>query len=243
MYLGAGIWPWHSSTMSSLWISETFLSIQGEGLLAGVPSLFIRTSGCNLRCHFCDTPYTSWEATGEQRSLASLLAWVDAHPHVRHVVVTGGEPVIAVGIEALIEALQARDLHITVETAGTVWKPLPVDLWSISPKLASSAPRDDAQGWRARHLATRYAPEVLRAMMGSTYQLKFVAGSLEDLDDIAAIVADLGAARDRVLVMPEAISVEALDETSRWLVPAVIARGFRYCDRLHIRLFGHTRGT
>ncbi len=243
MYLGARMRPWHSSPMTSLWISETFLSIQGEGLLAGVPSLFIRTSGCNLRCHFCDTPYTSWEATGEQRTLESILAWVDAHPHVRHVVVTGGEPVIAVGIEALIAALHARHLHITIETAGTVSKPLPVDLWSISPKLLSSAPRDEAQGWRARHLATRHAPDVLRAMMASTYQLKFVASSPADLEDIASLVADLGADPNRVLVMPEATSVEALDETSHWLVPAVIARGWRYCDRLHIRLFGHTRGT
>jgi 7-carboxy-7-deazaguanine synthase len=229
--------------MTSLWIAETFLSVQGEGLLAGVPSLFIRTSGCNLRCHFCDTPYTSWHATGDSRPLSSILAWVDAHPHVRHVVVTGGEPVLAVGIEALIDGLRARQRHITVETAGTVWKPLSVDLWSISPKLASSAPRDDADGWRARHEATRHAPEVLAQMLAAPHQLKFVAGHPGDLDEIARLVGHLGASPERVLVMPEGTSIAALDEVARWLVPAVIARGWRYCDRLHIRLFGHTPGT
>ena len=62
----------------TLFISETFTSIQGEGLLTGVPSVFIRTSGCNLRCRWCDTPYTSWEPTGQRETLEGLMAIVEA---------------------------------------------------------------------------------------------------------------------------------------------------------------------
>jgi len=230
------------TTATTLWIAETFVSVQGEGKLAGVPSLFVRTSGCNLRCHFCDTPYSSWDASGEHRAIEAILAPLDAHPAVKHAVVTGGEPMIAKGVEALVAALKARGLHVTVETAGTHFLPLPVDLWSVSPKLASSAP-DAASGWRERHEATRVRDDVVRAMMQGEHQLKFVAGRPADLEEIAAWVARLGASPEHVLVMPEGISNAMLDAVARWLVPAVIARGWRYCDRLHIRLFGHTAGT
>jgi 7-carboxy-7-deazaguanine synthase len=233
--------------MTTLWIAETFVSIQGEGKLAGVPSLFVRTSGCNLRCHFCDTPYSSWQASGEHRDITELVALFDAYPNVRHAVVTGGEPMIAKGIEALVAALKARGLHITIETAGTVYKPLPgVDLWSISPKLASSTPSstyEDGLDWAVRHEQTRYNPIVLRQMMAREHQLKFVAAEPSDLDEITAITSELGAEPANILVMPEGVSIEELDAVATWLVPAVIERGWRYCDRLHIRLFGHTPGT
>jgi 7-carboxy-7-deazaguanine synthase len=227
---------------TTLWISESFVSVQGEGKLAGTPSLFIRTSGCNLRCRFCDTPYASWDPVGEHLGIAELLAPLEAHPRLRHVVVTGGEPMVAKGIGALVTALAERDLHITVETAGTVYQPLPVDLWSVSPKLASSAP-DEASGWRQQHEATRVRDDVVRAMMRGEHQLKFVAGRPADLEEIAAWAERLGAHPENLLVMPEGTSVAELDAVAKWLVPEVIARGWRFSDRLHIRLFGHTRGT
>lgn len=227
---------------TTLWIAETFVSIQGEGVLAGTPSLFIRTSGCNLRCHFCDTPYSSWQAAGEPRTIASLLSALERHSRVAHAVVTGGEPLIAKGIEALVAALKGRGLHVTVETAGTRFIDLPVDLWSISPKLASSAPPADS-GWRERHEAERVRDDAIVAMMRRPHQLKFVAGQPADLDEIEAWVARVGADARDVMVMPEGTSVEAIDAVASWLVPALIERGWRYCDRLHIRLFGHTPGT
>jgi 7-carboxy-7-deazaguanine synthase len=227
---------------TTLWIAEAFVSLQGEGKLTGTPSLFIRTSGCNLRCHFCDTPFTSWDAVGEHRSIAELLAPLEEQAGVRHAVVTGGEPMIAKGIDALVDALKERGLHVTIETAGTAFVPLPIDLWSVSPKLASSAPAADS-GWRERHEATRVRDDVIRAMMRGEHQLKFVAGQPADLEEIAAWVERLEADPGNVLVMPEGTSAAALDRVATWLVPAVIARGWRYCDRLHIRLFGHTPGT
>src|SRR5512142_50016 len=120
-------------------IAELFYSIQGEGALIGVPSVFVRTSGCNLRCSWCDTPYTSWHPEGTELSLGQILDEVLAHP-ARHVVVTGGEPMIAPEIIPLTERLREASLHITIETAGTVFKPVACDLMSISPKLSNSTP-------------------------------------------------------------------------------------------------------
>jgi 7-carboxy-7-deazaguanine synthase len=231
--------------MERLLIAETFVSVQGEGILAGTPSLFIRTAGCNLRCRFCDTPYTSWQSVGTPMAVAELLGLLEAHPTVGHVVLTGGEPLIAKGGSALVEALATRGYHITVETAGTVFAPWPVQLWSVSPKLASSTPGPEHDPWSARHESLRIQPDVLSAFAshGVAVQWKFVVGTEADLAEVDALVATLGLARRDVLLMPEGTDVTALDAVARWLVPACIARGMRYCDRLHIRLFGHTRGT
>jgi 7-carboxy-7-deazaguanine synthase len=231
--------------MARLLLSERFVSVQGEGSLTGVPSLFIRTSGCNLRCRFCDTPYTSWEPEGSWTELAELIDFARAHPQVRHAVVTGGEPLIAKGVEELVGALKAEGLHVTIETAATVFLPLPVDLWSLSPKLANSTPGEDHPVWARKHEALRYQPEVLRQFLahGPRVQLKIVVGAPADLDEVERIVADVGAPPDLVMLMPEGTSVAAMDAVAAWLVPACIARGWRYCDRLHIRLFGHTPGT
>lgn len=229
----------------SLWITETFVSVQGEGVMTGVPSFFVRFAGCNLRCRWCDTPYASWAPEGETLELDAVLARAALTPKVRHVVVTGGEPMIAKGLDELVAAFDARGYHVTIETAATVYRPLPgVDLWSMSPKLASSGPGADEPAWAARHEQTRRAPDVIRQMMAtSDYQLKIVIGDEADLAEADALVAEVGAAPDRVLLMPEGVDVAALDRGAAWLVPAAIARGYRYCDRLHVRLFGHTRGT
>jgi len=235
-------------------ISETFYSIQGEGELTGVPSVFIRTSGCNLRCSWCDTPYASWRPEGTRRSVEDLVAEVRAQPG-RHVVLTGGEPMIAPELPALAAALRAAGYHITIETAGTV-PPAGVacDLASISPKLANSTPSVEAAGeaWVARHEATRRRPDVVRAWLESyDYQLKFVASAPADLDEIAGMVAELerggGPAlripAHKVLVMPEATTLERLRERASWLGEACKARGWRYAHRLHVELYGNRRGT
>src|SRR6185369_15469098 len=101
-------------------ISEIFYSLQGEGELTGVPSVFVRTSGCNLRCSWCDTPYASWNPEGEQQSVAQIMAAIEAHPVARHVVLTGGEPMIAKDIRALAAAIKETGRHITIESAATI---------------------------------------------------------------------------------------------------------------------------
>src|SRR5579862_2464818 len=163
-----------STTRSStaLKISEIFYSIQGEGALIGTPSVFVRTSGCNLRCTWCDTPYTSWTPEGEERSVDSVVEEVNGYG-AAHVVVTGGEPMIAPGIEELTHRLSQ---HVTIETAGTVDTPVRCDLMSISPKLANSTPlhRDNGR-WAQQHERLRYQPEILKRLIQFyPYQLKFV---------------------------------------------------------------------
>jgi 7-carboxy-7-deazaguanine synthase len=224
-------------------IAEIFYSIQGEGTLAGVPSVFVRTSGCNLRCYWCDTPYTSWKPEGREIEIGEILSAVGAYP-AAHVVVTGGEPMIAEGIVELTERLKEAGLHITIETAGTVEKPVICDLMSVSPKLANSTPRErEGGGWAAQHDRLRYQPQVLRKLMGDyEYQLTFVVARPEDLAEIGVILNETVADRGRVVLMPEGIDAATLQERARWLVEICKRENFRYGPRLHIDLFGNLRG-
>src|SRR5437764_9179607 len=95
-------------------ISELFYSIQGEGKLAGVPSVFVRASGCNLRCVWCDTPYASWDPQGEDVGVEEIVRRVEAFG-AKQVVVTGGEPMIMPDVAALCESLKTRGHHVTIE--------------------------------------------------------------------------------------------------------------------------------
>src|SRR5271166_2166097 len=121
------------SKRPALKIVELFYSLQGEGSLVGVPSFFIRASGCNLRCTWCDTPYTSWKPEGAEMPLPAILEKVHDYPAAHaaiHVVVTGGEPMMFEETVALTDALKDLWLHITIETAGTVNQPVVCDLMS-----------------------------------------------------------------------------------------------------------------
>src|SRR3712207_3259884 len=120
-------------------VSELFYSIQGEGKLTGLPSVFVRASGCNLRCSWCDTPYASWDPEGDDVPVPNIVREVEAFG-AKHVVLTGGEPMIMPDIGELCTALKESGHHITIETAANVFKPLPLDLSSLSPKLSNSTP-------------------------------------------------------------------------------------------------------
>ena len=224
-------------------IAEIFYSIQGEGVLAGVPSAFVRTSGCNLRCTWCDTPYTSWEPEGENRSIDEIAAAV-ASFRAAHVVITGGEPMIAPEIIELTRTFRGAGLHITIETAGTVFAPVECDLMSISPKLANSTPHErDGGRWAAQHDRLRYQPDVLQQLMRAyEYQLKFVVTSPADLEEIEAMRERLDVDRARVILMPEGTSAEVLRERAVWLTEVCKRSGYRYGPRLHVEVWGNRRG-
>ncbi len=234
-------------------IAELFYSLQGEGALLGVPSVFIRTSGCNLRCAWCDTPYTSWQPEGAELSLDRILDEVKAHP-ARHVVVTGGEPMIAPEIIALTERLRRGGWHITIETAGTVFQPVACDLMSISPKLSNSTPlagrsswsEGDPQvaaRWAAQHDRLRINCPVLRDLMSRyEYQLKFVIEKPADLEEVRELVSSLSADPRRVILMPEGTDRDLLRDRGAWLAEIAKAEGFRYTPRLHVELWGNRRG-
>jgi 7-carboxy-7-deazaguanine synthase len=226
-------------------IAEIFYSIQGEGRLTGVPSAFIRTSGCNLRCAWCDSGYTSWEPEGDSLTVAEILDRVSAFP-TRHVVLTGGEPLIAPAIEELCAGLHEREYHITLETAATVFKPVACDLASLSPKLGNSTPHLRESGRHAlKHDELRLQFDVIQAFMDRyDHQLKFVLDRPEDLDEVHSILGRLrGVDVTKVLLMPQGITHEELLQRAPWLVEACKHHGYRYCPRLHIELFGNVRGT
>ncbi len=230
-------------------ISEIFHSIQGEGLLLGVPSVFVRTSGCNLRCRWCDTPYASWNPEGEEMTLPTIMQRVRSY-ECRHVVLTGGEPMVASGIRELASILREEGFHITIETAATVVpEGIAFDLASLSPKLADSTPEWETAGpWRERHESTRRKPSVIRQwLQAGPCQLKFVVSQVEDLPEIEELLNEVGAVhgftRDRVLLMPEGTDVETLRERGPVLAEICLEHGFRFAPRIHIELFGNTRGT
>jgi 7-carboxy-7-deazaguanine synthase len=221
-------------------IAELFYSIQGEGALVGVPSVFVRTSGCNLRCEWCDTPYTSWRPEGTDWTLDRIVAEVRSHP-ARHVVVTGGEPMIAPEIVTLTERLREAGLHITIETAGTVFHPVACDLMSISPKLANSTPADPQ--WSRQHERLRIQPDVLRSLMERyEYQLKFVIADRTDLEEVRDLIVQLNADRERVILMPEGTERDRLRERALWIADVCKREGFRFSPRLHVDLWGDKRG-
>jgi 7-carboxy-7-deazaguanine synthase len=229
-------------------ISEIFYSIQGEGELTGVPSVFVRTSGCNLRCTWCDTPYASWNPEGEQRSVPQILAAIDRHRIARHVVLTGGEPMIAKDIATLASEIKSTGRHITIETAATIApQGIACHLASLSPKLLNSAPDPVEHGvWRKKHEATRWQPEVVRAWVDHyPFQFKFVVARPEDVEELEHMLAALqrDIPRHKVLLMPEATSLEKMRDRAAWLGELCKTRGYRYAHRLHIELYGNRRGT
>lgn len=227
-------------------ISETFYSVQGEGKLSGVPSFFIRTSGCNLRCVWCDTPYASWNPEGEERTVGALVKEVRATP-ARHVVLTGGEPMIQAEIGELFAALKALDYHVTIETAGTIFKDLRADLMSISPKLANSTPWEREGGRFAQvHEKNRVDVDALADLMrvAVDHQLKFVVERESDLAEIEDLLGKLPpTAPSNVLLMPEGVTVEAIRSRAMAVSELCKARGYRYCPRMHVELYGNKRGT
>jgi 7-carboxy-7-deazaguanine synthase len=224
-------------------IAEIFRSIQGEGLYAGTPSLFVRTTGCNLRCWFCDTPYTSWSPEGRFCTLDDLLQQYDS-ADTRHVVLTGGEPLLQPAIVTLSQQLRDRGAVITIETAATVDRPVVADLMSISPKLSNSIPQSHPH-WRQRHEATQFRPDVVRRWLRDyRCQWKFVVDGPSDLHEVDRYLQQFPAIRpDTVWLMPQATTTEALHAKREWLEPAALQAGYRYCGREQIVWFGHVRGT
>jgi 7-carboxy-7-deazaguanine synthase len=227
--------------------SELFHSIQGEGGLAGTPSVFVRTSGCNLRCWFCDTPYTSWEPERTRVNWREVLDQVLAID-CRHIVVTGGEPLLQPEVVPLTQGLRNAARHVTVETAGTVFRPVAADLISLSPKLSNSTPterhRPGGGRYSARHERFRDNPATVWQLTdGYDYQIKFVVDRPEDLAEIDEYLTRYGHLdRGRVFLMPQARSAAELAEKIPWLEREAGARGVRVSPRLHVERWGNARG-
>jgi len=224
-----------------MYISETFTSLQGEGILTGVPSFFIRTSGCNLRCRWCDTPYTSWLPEGDRRAVGDLVS-AAVGSGVGHVVLTGGEPLLQREIGKLTARLQGAGLHITVETAGTVDPVFDCDLLSVSPKTSNSDPQGTA---RDRHRRLRRERATLQRLLQRfpEHQLKFVIDDTDDLREVQSVLEEIGGTDpSRVLLMAQGRTADEVARRAPAVAALCLEHGFRYTPRLHLDLFGGGRG-
>jgi 7-carboxy-7-deazaguanine synthase len=226
-------------------VAEIYRSVQGEGFLTGVESTFVRTSGCNLRCWYCDTPHTSWMPEGDDLSVDEILARV-ADLGGSHVVITGGEPMLFAELIPLSAALREAGRHITIETAGTLYLPVECDLMSLSPKLANSTPPVEQAGpWSERHERTRHGSAVVRRLVSEyPYQVKFVVGQPADCLEVEEYLSAMPEIdRSRAMLMPEGIDREKLAQHAKWLEPYCREYRLHFCPRRQIEWFGYVRGT
>jgi 7-carboxy-7-deazaguanine synthase len=239
---------------------EIFHTIQGEGPSVGAPAVFIRASRCNLHCHWCDTDHT-WNFEGtpwthvkdavpgyrkhRKSEVTMELEAVAAAERImafgcRRTVITGGEPLLQQqGFGEMIDSIRERDADsvFEVETNGTK---LPdegfaaaVDQFNVSPKLANSGMSPTL---RLNPAALRYFASSPKAWF------KFVVAAPGDLEEIRELAGTYGIPATRTLLMPEGRTAAELDRSGPWLAELCRDLGYRYCDRLHVRLWGDRRG-
>jgi len=224
-------------------INEIFYSLQGEGFLAGVPSVFVRLAGCPLRCKWCDTKYAWDEKAGKNYSIDKIIQTVQQWP-CKFIVITGGEPMINPDLPQLVHQLKAVEKHITIETAGIAYIPdLACDLMSISPKLSNSTPTDPELA--AIHEDSRLDIAVLRELIDNyKYQLKFVVDSQTDLPEIQETLEKIrNIVSDNVMLMPQAATRDELLAKSPMVAELCKRTGFAFCQRLQVLLWNNEKGT
>lgn len=210
-------------------ITDIFQTIQGEGTLQGVPSIFIRFAECNLRCQWCDT---TKEGVNKK-----LVSWEEINMQIsqytaNHIVITGGEPMLYESIEYLIYMLKNKNYHITVETNGTIYRHTLCDLVSISPKLQHS-------GNDTMHLKTIYPDVINRYISNNDYQLKFVVRDCEeDFCEVKNILEELPQVNyQKVLIMALSSSKADLERIQKQVIRLCIQKKMRYTTRLQLHVW------
>ena len=224
----------------SLRVAEMFgPTIQGEGRNAGRRTHFIRLSGCNLACSWCDTPFT-WDWKGQNgvaydKAKESSVWLIDEltkwciDNNVSNVVITGGEPLTQAGpLSVLLDELSYLGIYVEVETNGT--RPCPYEghghvQWNVSPKLSTSG---NKRGLRPKALATFPRSAIF----------KFVITDPSDLDEILA----LHLPAEQVWLMPEGRTAREVNEKAPMVADLAIAHGFNFSHRIHTLLWGDKRG-
>jgi 7-carboxy-7-deazaguanine synthase len=224
-------------------ISEIFYSLQGEGFLAGIPSVFVRLAGCPLRCRWCDTKYAWEEEAGRDCTIIEIVETVCKY-NCGFVVITGGEPMVDLQIRQLAKELKTRDKHITIETAGIAYIPdLPCDVMSISPKLANSVPEE--MKLAAMHNDSRLDLAVLGELaFHYNCQFKFVIDGESDLAEVQEIIETTGNIDvNRVMLMPQATTRDEFLRKAPIVAELCKRYGYAFCQRLQVLLWDNQRGT
>jgi 7-carboxy-7-deazaguanine synthase len=222
-------------------VSEIFYSLQGEGTLAGVPSVFVRLAGCPLRCRWCDTKYAWDQSAAIHYSIERIVHAVGNWP-CKFVVITGGEPMVDSDLPTLAERLKAEQKHITIETSGIAFVPdMKCDLMSISPKLSNSTPQDPKLA--VVHEASRLDIAVIAELIDNyKYQLKFVVDSPPDLQEIRQTIEEIGRVDlENVILMPQAQTRDELLAKSPMVAEMCKQTGFSFGQRLHVMLWNNER--
>jgi 7-carboxy-7-deazaguanine synthase len=225
--------PYPEPAARPLRVAEVFRSLQGEGPTAGSPAHFVRLQGCSVGCHWCDTKY-AWDASaGDARTIDEALSAARAFGEAPLLVITGGEPLEHDGLVFLLESAVARWPRVEVETSGITPPPFRHERlhWNVSPKLPSATPRwgdtwRHATAWRAEPNAV----------------FKIVVGDPPDEEDALRLIGEHALPRERVLLMPEGMTAEALQARARGLAALCAREGLRMSPRLHIWLWGAKRG-
>lgn len=233
-------------------VPELFASLQGEGPSVGRPVAFVRLSRCNLACTWCDTAYT-WRFEGDNRPHRDGLAFertanqitldeADVAARIMalgqdRLVITGGEPLLQGAALARMVAL-LQGMTVEIETNGTI-APHPaldplVAQYNVSPKLAHSG--NSAELALLPERLTGWAAE-------PKAYFKFVISAPNDLTEVLELIERHGMDRARVYLMPEGTDSATLRAREAWLAPLALQHGLRLSDRLHIHLYGDTRGT
>jgi 7-carboxy-7-deazaguanine synthase len=223
-------------------INEIFYSLQGEGFLAGIPSVFVRLAGCPLRCRWCDTKYAWTEEAGEDYRIEEIVQTIQRWT-CKFIVITGGEPMTNSDLAELVRKLKELKKHITIETAGTTFiADMPCDLMSISPKLTNSTPEKIELA--ETHEALRLDVAVLRKLINNyKYQLKFVVDSQDDLAEIQQTIGKLGNVdSEKVMLMPQAATRDELLVKSPMVAEMCKRTSFAFCQRLQVLLWNNKRG-
>jgi 7-carboxy-7-deazaguanine synthase len=224
-------------------INEIFYSLQGEGFLAGVPSVFVRLAGCPLRCRWCDTKYAWSKEAGRQLSTDEIVRSVQKK-RGKFVVITGGEPMVDSDLPQLVKELKAAGMHITIETAGIAYIPdMPCDLMSISPKLSNSVPEDAKTA--AIHKDSKLDLAVLGELISNyNYQFKFVIDSVNDLTEIQEVLGKIdNVEAGKIMLMPQAATRDELLAKSPMVADMCKLLGFAFSQRLQVLLWNNEKGT
>jgi 7-carboxy-7-deazaguanine synthase len=232
------------TTTVAVRVAEVFgPTLQGEGPSTGQRAAFVRLSGCNLHCAWCDTPYTwdwgRYDRASEARRVQVATLWPQLEAMApRLLVVTGGEPLlqpVAVG-ELLVGAIE-RGWRSEVETNGTLppdrlrWLP---DAFNVSLKLANN---------QADPTHRRLRPAVIEAYLATGRAVwKFVCCQPSDLAEVQGLVDAYRLPAERVWIMPEATSAEAEELGLATLADPVLAAGYNLTGRLQLRCWGAARG-